>query len=310
MSHAGGAGYPPPMPANARLTPAEYAALFAIVVIWGVNNAAAKVVTEVVPPLFVGAWRFAMAALVLAPFLRPPFPRPWRLVALVVGLGTLHFAVVYICFALAEDLSPLAVSLQLWIPFVAVLSWLFLKEPLGPAAVAGLVIAFSGVVVMTADPVALRDWRAIALGAGASVIWAGATLAARRAAMPPLKLQALLSVVAAPVLFTGSVALEPGWLQAFRAATPLVWACMLWAALVSSVGATGLLFWLVQRREAGRVTPYLLLTPVCSIAIGAAFLGDVLTPQILIGSAAVIGGIALVSLAERRLAARPVSEPV
>ena len=286
-----------------RLTPAEYAALFAIVVIWGVNNAAAKVVTETVPPLFVGAWRFGMAALVLLPFLRPPFPRPWRLVAWVAGLGTLHFAVVYVCFALAEDLTPLAVSLQLWIPFVAVLSLLFLKEPLTRPAVAGLAVAFVGVVIMTADPVALRDWRAIVLGAFASLVWAGATLAARRAAMPPLKLQAVLSVVAAPVLFGGSLVLEPGWDEAFRAATPTVWACMLWASLVSSVGATGLLFWLVQRREAGRVTPYLLLTPVCSIAIGALFLGDVLTPQILAGAAAVIGGIALVSWAERNLRA-------
>ncbi len=284
-----------------RLTLPEYAALFAIVVIWGVNNAAAKVVTEVVPPLFVGAWRFGMAALVLLPFLRPPFPRPWRLTAWVAGLGTLHFAVVYICFAWAEDLTPLAVSLQLWIPFVALLSWILLKEPLQPAAVTGLAVSFVGVVVMTADPSAFRDWRAIALGAFASLIWAGATLAARRAAMPPLKLQALLSVVAAPILFAGSLAFEPDWDEAFRAATPMIWACMLWAALVSTVAATGLLFWLVQKREAGRVTPYLLLTPVCSIAIGAGFLGDVLTPQILIGAAAVIGGIALVSLAERGL---------
>jgi O-acetylserine/cysteine efflux transporter len=286
-----------------RLSPAEYAALLAIVVIWGVNNAAAKVATEVVPPLFVGAWRFGLAALVLLPFLRPPFPRPWRLTAWVTGLGTAHFALVYVCFAWAEDLTPLAVSLQLWIPFVAVLSWLLLKEPLRPAAVAGLVVSFAGVVVMTADPAAFRDWRAIALGAVASLIWAGATLAARRAAMPPLKLQAMLSITAAPILFGGSVVLEPGWDEAFRSATPFIWACMLWAALVSSVGATGLLFWLVQKREAGRVTPYLLLTPVCSIAIGAGFLGDVLTPQILIGSAVVIGGIALVTLAERGLRA-------
>jgi O-acetylserine/cysteine efflux transporter len=286
-----------------RLTPAEYAALLAIVVIWGVNNAAAKVATEVVPPLFVGAWRFGMAALVLLPFLRPPFPRPWRLTAWVTGLGTAHFALVYVCFAWAEDLTPLAVSLQLWIPFVAVLSWLLLKEPLRPAAVAGLAVSFVGVVVMTADPSAFRDWRAIALGAVASLIWAGATLAARRAAMPPLKLQAMLSITAAPILFSGAVVLEPRWDEAFRSATPLIWACMIWASLVSSVGATGLLFWLVQKREAGRVTPYLLLTPVCSILIGWLFLGDVLTPQILIGSAVVIGGIALVTLAERGLRA-------
>lgn len=208
------------MIADQRLTVPEYLALLAIVVIWGVNNAAAKLVTEVVPPLFVGAWRFAMAGLVLLPFLRPPFPRPWRLTAWVTGLGTLHFAAVYICFAWAEDLTPLAVSLQLWIPFVAVLSWLLLKEPPRPAAMAGLAVSFAGVVVMTADPSAFRDWRAIVLGAFASLVWAGATLAARRAAMPPLKLQAMLSIMAAPVLFGGAVVFEPGWDEAFRRRLP------------------------------------------------------------------------------------------
>jgi O-acetylserine/cysteine efflux transporter len=73
--------------------------------------------------------------------------------------------------------------------------------------------------------------------------------------------------------------------------------------LISTVIATGLLFWLVQRREAGRVTPYLLTTPLVSIAIGWGFLGDVLTAQILIGAAVTIGGVAVVALAERGLRA-------
>ena len=41
---------------------------------------------------------------------------------------------------------------------------------------------------------------AVAAGALASLVWAGATLAARRAAVPPLKLQGLLSVTAAPAV--------------------------------------------------------------------------------------------------------------
>ena len=67
--------------------------------------------------------------------------------------------------------------------------------------------------------------------------------------------------------------------------------------------ATGLLFWLVQRREAGRVTPYLLATPVVSIAIGWGLMGDVLTPQILIGAALAMAGVGVVALAERGLRA-------
>ena len=71
---------------------------------------------------------------------------------------------------------------------------------------------------------------------------------------------------------------------------------------MSSVFATSMVFWLVQKREAGRVTPYLLATPVVSIFIGW-MLGDVLTVQILTGAALTIAGVGVVALAERNLRA-------
>ena len=66
---------------------------------------------------------------------------------------------------------------------------------------------------------------------------------------------------------------------------------------------TGLAFWLVQRREAGRVTPYLLATPVVSMIVGWSVMGDVLTPQILTGAGLTLLGVAIVALAERGLRA-------
>ena len=38
---------------------AEWAAIAAIIFVWGVNNAAAKIATDVLPPFFVGGVRFA-----------------------------------------------------------------------------------------------------------------------------------------------------------------------------------------------------------------------------------------------------------
>jgi O-acetylserine/cysteine efflux transporter len=215
-----------------------------------------------------------------------------------------HFGLIYYGFSLTEDLSPFAVSLQLWIPFTALFAWLLLGERLTRGAALGLVIAFGGVVVMTADPRAFRDWDAICVGVLASAAWAVTTVIARRTtSVPPLKMQGLLSLVAAPTLGLGAGLFEPTAMQSIARATPLVWASIAFAALVSTVMATGMLFWLVQRREAGRVTPYLLTTPLVSILIGVGFLGDVLTPQIVIGAAATIGGVAVVALAERGLRA-------
>lgn len=295
-------------PSSDRLSAAEIAAIAAIVVIWGVNNAAAMVATEVLPPLLMSAMRFTLAALVLAPFLRPPFPELKSLALLVMLGGPIHFGLIYVGYWLAEDLSPFVVAQQMWIPFTALIAFLVLGERLRRMAVIGLTIAFLGVAVMTADPRAMRDWIPIVIGLAAGLAWAGCTVLARRTrGVSPFKMQAILAVGTAPVMALGSLVFERGQMEAIRASGPLIWASVLWAGLVSSILATGLLFWLVQRREAGRVTPYLLATPLVSVAIGVGWLGDVLTPQIITGGLVAMAGVALVALSERGLRAGAVA---
>jgi O-acetylserine/cysteine efflux transporter len=286
------------------LTGLEIAAIVAVIVIWGVNNGAAKVATEVMPPLMTGALRFAVAAVCLVWFVRPPFPN-WKSLLVIVAVGgPVHYGLVYLAFWLANDVSPVSVATQLWVPFTSVFAFVLLRERLSLFAVAGMGVAFLGVAWMTLDPHALEDWKAILVGTGAAAAWALTTVVARRTtSIPPLKMQGLLACVALPVLAGGSALFESGQASAAAEARPLVWGCVLWSGVVSSVVATSLVFWLVQRREAGRVTPYLLATPVVSILIGWLWLGDTLTAQILTGSAMTLGGVGLVALAERGLRA-------
>ncbi len=286
------------------LTGLEIAAILAIIVTWGVNNAAGKLATEVMPPLLVGALRFAIATVCLAAFIRPPFP-DWRSLVLIVLVGgALQYGLLYVAYSLAVDVTPVTVANQLWIPLTTLFAFLLLKERLGRAALAGMVIAFAGVAWMMLDAHAIQDWRAILVGVAAGAAWALTTVVARRTtSIPPLKMQGLLAAGTLPILAFGSAVFEHGQVEAMRQATPLVWACLLWAGVISSVLATTLLFWLVQRREAGRVTPYLLATPVVTLLIGWGFMGDVLTPQILTGAAVTMGGVAAVALAERGLRA-------
>jgi O-acetylserine/cysteine efflux transporter len=62
------------------------------------------------------------------------------------------------------------------------------------------------------------------------------------------------------------------------------------------------MFWLVQRREPGRIMPYFLLTPLVSAVISVLFMGEIVTWQVAMGGAATLAGVALVALSERRLA--------
>lgn len=294
----------PAFKTSSPLTLLEVGAIVAIVVIWGANNAAAKVATETLPPLLTGALRFAIASVCLVPFVRPPFPN-WKSLLVIVGLGgPIHYGLIYIGFWLADDVSPASVAAQLWIPFTALFAFLLLGERLTRFALLGLVVALVGVAWMAADPHALHDWPALLVIIAASAAWAMTTVIARRTtSIPPLKMQGLLALTALPTLALGSAIFERDQIELIRSATPLVWGTLLWAGILSSVAATTLVFWLVQRREAGRVTPYFLATPVVSIAIGWGFLGDVLTPQILFGAALTMGGVAVVALAERGLRA-------
>ena len=289
---------------HSPLSSVEILAIIAVVVIWGVNNAAAKFGTETLPPLLMAALRFALAAACLVPFVRPPFPN-WKSLLVIVGMGgPVHYGLIYLAFWLAHDVSPVSVAAQLWVPFTALFAFLLLGERLSIFALVGMGVAFLGVAGMTLDAHAIADWKGIVVVIGAGAAWALTTVVARRTtSIPPLKMQGLLALVALPTLAFGSALFEQGQWEAVRQADALVWACVIWAGLVSSVLATTLVFWLVQRREAGRVTPYLLATPVVSILIGWGFMGDVLTPQILIGAAVTMGGVAIVALAERGLRA-------
>ena len=95
------------MTSNASRSPfvlAEWAAIAAIIFVWGVNNAAAKLATAVLPPFFVGGVRFAIALVVLIPFLKPPFP-PFRQVGpILLLLGPLHFGLIYYGFSIVKNL--------------------------------------------------------------------------------------------------------------------------------------------------------------------------------------------------------------
>ncbi len=289
---------------NQPLTGIEIAAIAAVVLIWGANNAAAKVATEYLPPLLTGSLRFLLALACLIPFNRPPFPNPKSLLVIVLLGGPVHYGLIYLAFWLAQDVSPVTVATQLWVPFTSLFAFLVLGERLGKAAFVGLVIAFAGVAWMALDAHAIADWKAIVVAVGASAAWAMTTVVARRTtSIPPLKMQGLLAAVSLPTLAFGSALFETGQVQAVREAPPLVWLCMAWAGLASSVMATTLVFWLVQKRAAGRVTPYFLATPAVSMLIGWLWLGDVLTAQILAGAALTLVGVGVVALAERGLRA-------
>ncbi|MEY4249927.1 MAG: hypothetical protein RJA87_1560 [Pseudomonadota bacterium] len=289
--------------AGSPLLPLEWAAIVGIVLVWGVNNIAAKYMTEYIPPIFMGGVRFAVALLFLVPFIKPPFPDPKRLLLILLMIGPLNAGLIYLGFSMIDSMSAFIVSLQLWVPFTALFAWLILGEAMVGLQLLGLVVAFGGIAWMTLSPGTQGDIPGILVGVAASICWALGTILVRQVpAIRPLKLQGLTAILSAPLMFAVAFGTEKDIVPSVMAAPMMVWVCVLWAAVLSTVGATAIMFWLVQRREPGRIMPYFLMTPLVSSGISVLFMGEVVTWQVAMGGAATLAGVALVALSERRLA--------
>ncbi len=293
-------------PTSRAFAPLDLLQLISIALIWGVNNIFAKLTVDALPALMTVALRFLLVLVALFIWLRPPpSERRWVFFLMLVCVGPLHFGVQYLGLKLADDLSPMVVVMQLWAPASVVFAALLLREVVSPLRWAGVGLAFLGAASMNFDPAVLAQGWALALVALASAVYGLGTVLVRRlgGGLDPWASQAWIALATAPVMIAGSLAFERDHVELAHAAHWSVWVFIAFGAIVSSIVANAFMFRLVQRYEVSRTTPYLLMTPVITFALAAFVLGDRITPQILIGAAATLGGVVLVALAERRFKA-------
>jgi O-acetylserine/cysteine efflux transporter len=262
--------------------------------VWAFNFIAAKAALEQVPPLLLTAVRFALVALVLLPFARVP-ARFGRVVVLSFCLGAAHFALMFWAIAMATRIAPIAVSIQLNLPFAALLAALLLGDRLGVRRLVGMALACAGVTVMAFDPGVLAEAVALALAVAAVLLWAlGSVLIQRFRIADVLSLNAYLALFAAPQLLALSLLIERGQFAALAGADVLVWGSILYMALAVTVFGYAGWFALLRRYSVNLVMPFLLTVPPFAALFSVLFLGEVLTWQVVTGGLVTMLGVAVV----------------
>ena len=292
--------------ASRAFAPLDFAQLISIALIWGVNNIFAKIAVDALTPMMTVAFRFALVVPLLIFWLKPPPRDRWKPFALMLlFVGPLHFGIQYVGLKLADEVAPMVVAMQLWAPASVVFAALLLKESVTPLRWAGVAVAFIGVASMNFDPAVFEQGWPLVLIVIAACCYGFGTVLVRRigGGVDAWSMQAWIALATAPTMTLGSLLFERGQVEAITHAPWVAWAAIVFGAIVSSIVANAFMFRLVQNYEVSRTTPYLLMTPVISFALAALVLGDRITPQILAGAAATMGGVALVALAERRFKA-------
>jgi drug/metabolite transporter (DMT)-like permease len=280
---------------------AAYTTLLVGMVAFGGTWPAGKVASAHVTPAVVAVLRFASAALLLwawARARREPVKRPTRgdlPLVLLLGFSVVfayHLFFLYgVRHAPAADGSVLVPGL---IPLVTMLlAWPLLGERPTPRAVAGLVVAAAGLVIV-ADPagdVGSDRLAGDALFVGAAISWSVYTLAGRRAIRRYGSLSANVYATAAGALLLVPVSFFDGGWSPLADAPVQAWASIAYLSVVGTVFGFVAFYEGVRVIGSARASSFALLVPIFGVLSSVLVLGEGLRTNLAVGGVIVLTGL-------------------
>lgn len=296
-----------------------YLAFIAISVIWGTTYLAIKLALDTIPPFAMGGLRYVMGGAILALLLRmrgvrlPPVST-WPPFA-VIGLLMLGFGNGGVIYAEQFVPSGLAAVVIATTPFwmTGIEALIGKGERLGARKITGLVVGFSGILVLVWPD--LLDSMTAGSRYGAGIIalqlaclgWALGSSYARRLSQA----SDVLSAAAMQMLFGGgwmllAATVTGEWPRLHFTVTTSM--SLLYLILAGSVAGYTAYAYALKHLPVSTVSLYAYINPVIAVALGTLLLGEPFHARMLVAAAIIAAGIAIVRTRGSAGAVR--SEPI
>ena len=299
----------PPTPVSRPVLAVSYALMC---LIWGSTWVMIKIGVSGAPPLSALAVRFLIAALISGALLglrgvRVPMTR--RFLLLSVFLGVVHQAAGYVLVYWAEQYiaSGLTAVLFSTMPFaVAIISRMMLGDPLTPPKIAGILAGIAGVWIVFADTARIGDSGAmlgVAAVLGSVVLASLSSVVVKKYATEydPLIMLFLPILIGGTVVSIAAVWIERSNPLHYSAGT---WGTIVYLAVVGSVGAFTLFYWVVKRMDVTVLSYQTFISPVIAVVLGWLFLQETISARVGVGALVIIVGIVTATAGARRWEAR------
>jgi drug/metabolite transporter (DMT)-like permease len=291
-------------------TPWMFVLFGGLVLIWGSTWLVIRIGLESFPPFFSLAVRFGLAgpAFFLLMKLRrekipwgrehQPFFLAIAFLSFITSYGVVYWAEQYISSGLASVLFALMPLLS------GVIAHFWIRERLGPARIAGLVLGLLGAVVINSSD--LRQMHPKAPLA-ALLMLASPVVVALSTVMSKRKIDRYSSLAMAGLPMTYGAVFHFILFLLLERDAPLTWSLPgVLSILYLTFFGSLLTFWgyyfLLRRVEVARVNLLAYLTPIVAIVLGYLFAGEVMTLQMAAGSMLVLIGVGIASRPRRKLA--------
>lgn len=280
-----------------------------LVAMWGVNWPLSKYALEFATPLLFAGLRITIGGLILLLFALPRYRKlnlkhTWH-IYLVSGLLNIILFFGFQTFGLSMMPAGLFSTIVFMQPvLLGIGGWLWLGESMNGFKIAGLILGFIGVAVISLnDGTGHISTIGVLLGLASTITWTFGTIYMKKtsAKVDAIWLTTLQMIFGGIVLLIAGTTVE-NW-------TDIVWNQTFISTLsVIAVFCTALawlvFFLLVRSGEAGKIGSFNFLVPLIAIVISVLFLGETITAKMVMGLILIILGIVLVNLNMKSLQKR------
>ena len=263
--------------------------------VWGIGFTLAKAGMNEFPPLFLMGLRFSLASLVLVWFVTFPLGQLKQIFWISFVGSTLQYGLTFTGLSMID--ASLAITIiHLEVPFAVLLAALFLKDKPGRQRILGMLVSFTGIVLIAGQPSLREQMLAILLTTSGALMWAVGQIMVKRLENPPsgFALTAWIGVFSGPQMILGSFIIEESQLESLAQSSWIGWGVIFYLALIMTALGYGIWYRVLSQNPVSKVMPFMLLLPVFTIISSMLILGERPALMTFVSGAVIIGGVAMI----------------
>jgi|TARA_A200000159_G_scaffold64174_1_gene59360 O-acetylserine/cysteine efflux transporter len=250
-----------------------------------------------VPPILMASLRMGIVLIILIPFWRFKIPNKKYLPSLIafsISMGVLVYVFMTLSLYHSSIISPVIVGSQLAIPFGVLLSGLMLGEKISQKKWVLVFCAFFGIVIIFFDPELANNFLGLFYAGLMALFFGLAQVYSRQLKSLDVSLtNAFTGLFGFIILLILSYFLEGDTILNIKSISNNTWAYISYQAIIVSLGAHLLMFYLYKFYTVGQIFPSYSLFPIFGIGLSFLIFGEIPTLLFLIGSIIVLTSVFL-----------------
>ena len=255
------------------------------------------VLNDSVPPILMASLRMGLVLLILIPFWKFKIPEKKyipSLVAFSISMGVIVYVFMTLALYYSSIISPVIVGSQLAIPFGILLSAFILNENISNKKWLLIFAAFIGVLIIFFDPKLVDNFLGLFFASLMALSFAFAQVFSRQLRDLDISLtNAFTGLFGFVILIILSYFIEGDTVLNIQSINRNSWILISYQAIVVSLGAHLMMFYLYKFYTVGQIFPSYSLFPIFGIALSFLIFAEVPTTLFILGGIIVISSVFL-----------------